>query len=344
MKKRIISMLLAVLMTMTVLGGCGNGNSANSENNGGQSEDPLKVAVQSYYCSALVGYIMDNNLAEEYDCPFEIEVFSSGATINEAMGEWDVAVTGGAFIYALANYDCKLIAHQLDGTSDPNIVVRKDSPILECLDDPEALAEQVKGKTILALMGSTQQYLLTLWLDSMGLTTSDVNIINQELSNIWASWKAGEADIAIINAPYSYYDLEAEVNSEIIATLDSVGGKLYESTVCTSDAYENRRDDVVKFVQMLYDACDALAADDELAVETAVKWYEDWGKGASEEEIRYEQMAKPYITSEQAREIDLTEFAMAYGKYYIDQGLIQEDRLSVIEANCANDILQEALN
>ena len=37
-----------------------------------------------------------------------------------------------------------------------------------------------------------------------------------------------------------------EMNTTVVATLDSIGGELYEATVCTKDAYENRYDDVVK--------------------------------------------------------------------------------------------------
>src|SRR5699024_4706419 len=125
-----------------------------------------------YYCSFPVGLMLEEKMADEFDCPFEIEVFSSGATINEAMGEWDVAVTGGAFVYALANYDCKLIAHQLDGTGNNDILARKDNPILDVLDDKEAMAEIVKGSTILTNIGTTGHYALTLWLKNMGLESS----------------------------------------------------------------------------------------------------------------------------------------------------------------------------
>lgn len=338
--KKALSVILILAMCVALVAGC-SGGSEGTSGEGGEN-DPLVVAVQSYYCSFPVGLMLEEKMADEFDCPFEIEVFSSGATINEAMGEWDVAVTGGAFVYALANYDCKLIAHQLDGTGNNDILARKDNPILDVLGDKEAMAEIVKGSTILTNIGTTGHYALTLWLKNMGLESSDVNLVSQEFANVYASWMAGEGDFAVLCAPYCNYDWD-ELGSEKIATLESEGGHLYEATVCTADAYENRYDDVVKFVQMLYTACDELAADPQLTFDTAKQWYTDWGREISDEELQAEVDAKPVFTSDYAKQIDLTEFAVSYAEYFADQGLIEKDRVETVKENCANDLLEDAL-
>ena len=341
MKKR-VSVVLVVAMCLSLLAGCSGGKKDSSGKDEKKEKDPLVVAVQSYYCSSPVGLIMEEKMAEEFDCPFEIEVFSSGATINEAMGEWDVAVTGGAFVYALANYDCKLIAHQLDGTGNNDIMARKDDPILDVLGDKEKTAEMLRGSTILTNIGTTGHYALTLWLKNLGVETSEVNLVSQEFANVYASWIAGEGDYAVLCAPYCNYDWD-ELGSEVIASLESEGGNLYEATVCTKDAYENRYDDVVKFVEMLYTACDELAADEQLAFKTAKDWYAEWGKETSDEDVQAELDAKPFFTSEDAKEIDLTDFAVSYAEYFVDQGLVEKDRLDTVRENCANDVLKDAL-
>jgi len=302
----------------------------------------LRVAGMSFYCSNLIQMMQDTGWADEMGLELEYSVFSNGMTINEAMGEWDVAVTGGAFIYALANYDCKLVGHQIDGSGDANICSRKGSEYEEAwlAGDKERLAELVRGSDILTNVGITGHYAVMLWLNSLGLTGDDVNFINQEMATIYASWTAGEGDLALLTFPY---DTMVDENTVKMETLQSVGGSMLEALVCTKDVYENNYDALVKFVQLCYRCCDALAADPELALENDLKWYRDNGKDLDEESALGELNAKPYITSKEAKAMDLTQFPAGYGAYLATQGLVEEDRLEVIVANCANDVLQAAL-
>ena len=134
-----------------------------------------------------------------------------------------------------------------------------------------------------------------------------------------------------------------EMNTTVVATLDSIGGELYEATVCTKDAYENRYDDVVKFVEILYQACDALAADEDLAVQTVVDWYTNCGKTLAPEEARTSIQGKPMITSEEAKQIALGEFAESYAAWYAEQELIDQTGLENVKNNIASDVFTDAL-
>lgn len=354
--KRWLSILLAGILVLGTLTGCGN---AQTPSEGQASSEPtetekepaeeeetetttLRVAVQSFYCSSLMGLIEEEGWAQEYGLELEYSVFSSGATINEAMGEWDVAVTGGAFIYALANYDCKLIAHQIDGAGDAVFVAREGSELAEAYEsgDQEKLAELVKGSTILTNIGISGHYGLMLWLENMGLSSEDVSFINQDMATIYASWTAGEGDIAVLTFPYK----TMVENSVVIGDFDKAGAKMYEATVCTNEIYKNNPEAVVNFVKLIYRACDALHADPDLAYQTVSKWYADYGKEVEESDLRNELEMKPFITSKEAKEMDLTEFATSYGTYLSGQGLIEPDRVESITENCANEILNEALS
>lgn len=340
-KKGLVSLGLA--MVLALASGCGGagGSGGDGGTQAAASKEPLRVAVQSYYCSSMVQYIQENKLDEAAGLDIEWVVFNGGAPINEAMGEWDVAVTGGAFVYALANYDCRLVAHQVDGTSGNYVVARKGDPI-ENASTKEEMAEIVKGKTLLTTFGATGHYTLCQWLNSIGADPNESNIMNLEISNIYPSWVAGEGDYAVLTEPWCYYDMD-EMGSTIIATLESVGGELYESTVCTADAYENRYDDVVKFVSILYEACDALDADEELAVQTVVDWYENCGKTLGESEARSSVETKPFISTEEAKKITLGEFAVSYASWFYDNGLIDETGLENVKNHIATDVFEDAL-
>lgn len=327
--KKIIALALCLIMLFAI--------SATAS----ADKEPLRVAVQSFYCSSMAEYIQDSGLLDNLDYDVEWIVFNGGAPINEAMGEWDVAITGGAAVYALANYECKLIAHQVNGTDGNYILARNNDPILEA-KTPEEQAEIVRGKTVLCTFGQTGHYTANLWLESIGVDPSECNLVNLEVANVYNSWVAGEGDYAVVTEPYCYYDMDA-IGSTIFATLDSVGGSLFESTVCTKAAYQKRYEDIVEFVKVLYQATDALAKDPDMAAESVAAWYEACGKTLTVDEAKTSLAGKPMIGIDEAKTITLGEFMNSYAAWFASRELIDEDGLKNVEKNIASDVFADAL-
>ena len=60
-------------------------------------------------------YAIENNIDEQFGLDLEMVMFSSGATMNEAMAsnQFDVALIGGAGIYGIATYDGVYISDQV---------------------------------------------------------------------------------------------------------------------------------------------------------------------------------------------------------------------------------------
>ena len=76
MKKRsILSRTLALMMVLTLTTGCGN---KNEDGGGDAASEPLRVAVQSFYCSSMAQYIQDQGLAEQAGLDIEWIVFNGG--------------------------------------------------------------------------------------------------------------------------------------------------------------------------------------------------------------------------------------------------------------------------
>ncbi len=361
--KKYLAILIAVCMGLTILAGCSSpstttGNEEPTEQAATepqQAEDaqapvepkePLRIAVMGFYCSCPLDVIIEQGWSERDNLPIETVIFSNGATINEAMGEWDVAITGGAFIYGLANLDQKLVAHQIDGTTGTAILAREGDPILDTfgaagVPNVAGTAEILEGKTILTSFGTTVDYVMRQWLQAIGVDATKLNLVNQDQATVYQSWMAGEGDYAVLGAPYCYYDWTGE--SQVIGTLQDVGGKLMEACVATSDAYENRYDDVVTFTKWVYEATNMLAADGEYAFNISKGFYMGAGKDIADEDVQAELDNKPFVTSEMAKQLDLGAFAITYGEYLISQGMIDADRLEVIKAAIATDVFDAAL-
>lgn len=313
---------------------------------------PLRVAVQSFYCSTPVGYIVDNGLDVEAGIPFEILTFNGGAPINEAMaaGLWDVAVTGGAFIFAMAQYNAKLIGHQIDGTgADGNAVyARNSNPATQIkgynpeFPDVYGSPETLKGQMVLQNTGTTSQYLAVNYLDAMGLQESDMQVVSLDFPQLYSSFATGQGDLSAMTSPHAY---KAKNHDDwtMMATLENLNAPLYESIVCTEEAYNTRKDDIIKFVELIYQANDAIAQSEESAFAAAKKWYMDNGKDLTDEDILAEVQGKPFITSEQARGIDLNLFAMKYADFFIRCDKIEPDKREVIASGVCQDVLDAAL-
>lgn len=340
--KRLVCLVLALSMMLTLFCGFASAEEAR----------PLRVAVQSYYCSTPVGYIMDKGWDKEAGIPFEISVFNGGAPINEAMaaGLWDVAVTGGAYIYAMARYDAKLIGHQINGQGGNGnaIYMRKTNPAAEIKgynpDLPEVVGspETIKGQMILQNTGTTSHYLASNYLLALGIDPSEMQVVSLDFAQLYSSFATGQGDLSAMTSPNAY---KAYGNDEwlVAASLESLNVPLYEAMVCTKEAYEERYDDIVKFVELIYRANDEMAASEDIAFAAAKKWYTDNGKDLPDEDVLLEVRDKPLVTSEEARNIDLYDFCMKYADFYIECELIEADRRDAIEAGVCQDILDKAL-
>lgn len=359
--KKVLSILIAFVMLVGIAG-CAQSNtpssaspsqsaSASQQPQSQKEAKPLRVAVQSFYASHPVGLIVDRGWDKEAGIPFELSVFNGGAPINEAMaaGLWDVAVTGGAFIYALANYDGKLIAHQINGMGGNSMVARVGDPVFDVKghnpDFPDVYGspETVKGRVVLHNTGTTAQYITEGWLKRLGMSNEEINAVHMEFMQIVQSFKAGEGDFASITVPSEFDNFEANGWKEV-ASLTTLDMPLYEATVCTKEAYETRYDDIVDFVELLYRANDEMIADPALHEQVAIKWYKDNGKDLEDSVVKLECKNRPLIGSKEAKQIDLENFAVEYGNFQIGIDKIEAEKAELIKNNIAKDVFEEALS
>lgn len=367
--KKLISIALASIMAIGLLSACSGAkqsdastapeatqeSNAEAETPSQSAETPteltkLRVAVQPFYISSPLGYVMEQGWDKEAGLDIELVMFPSGAPMNEALaaGLWDVSTIGGAFVFGVVNYDAKVIGSHINGTGGNEIYIRADSDIATVKASnptfPEVYgnAETVIGKTILQTTGTTSQLAIIKWLEAIGVKESDVSMVHLEFPQAYQAFKIGEGDVAALVSPYC---LQAAGEGYFkAADLSSLGINLYEEIVASKDAYEKMPEELTTFLKLIYRANDALESDFEAKVQTVKKWYNDNGNDVDEDTVRQECSLKPFITSQEALAMEMGVYEKDYAEFMILTEKLTADQLSIVENNVKGELLKAALS
>lgn len=215
MKKKAILLLLTLALGVGVLGGCGNSTSSDkggTEEKGSESaqeaslsestipEDGLtvRVAELDMWIVAQEKGFLEEEFGEE-NVNFEFTSFQGGAYINEAMAADSVDI--GAMweqpaLTAVANdYPETIIATY--GYSDSN------APLITTTESGITSLEDFKGKNakIGVILGGSFHYTALKYLEQVGLTENDVELLNA--SDVQTMLRSGDIDAAVTFASYA---------------------------------------------------------------------------------------------------------------------------------------------
>jgi aliphatic sulfonates family ABC transporter substrate-binding protein len=244
--KKILSVLLVTVLTLTFLGGCGSSDSEGSlsstADNSSDDNVTIRLAVQKCiaipYLADALGYF-DEEFAED-NINVELVEFSLGPAIIEAVGsdEIDIGFLGDVptFSGLVNGGDYKIIARW---ESDYNsfLIVRDDAGISSLSD--------LKGKKLAFAFGSTQTSLVYDYLGDAGLSDSDVELVNLSLADIVTSITNGEIDAAVVDQLRA---TQAVSNGGITKLLDGEGYKLFVSPVIATNSFTSAHPDLVSRV------------------------------------------------------------------------------------------------
>lgn len=358
--KKIILVILVILLCIVSFPACKNTGLKDSEQNKEYAENQMnitqiealpkiRVAVMPYILSASIAYAKEQKWDIEAGINMEFVMYPQGAAINSGLsnGEWDVAVTGGAAIFGVAEYNAKYICDYQDGTGGNEIHVRPNSDVTEAkgfnptfpenYGDPES----VSGKTVLFCEGTTSQMQIVMYLESLGLSDSDVNMVSMPLSEIWPAFSEGEGDIVSMPSPYTGLS-KYEGNLEA-ATLTTLGSKLYECCICSSEAYDYKKDELAAFISVLLRANEAFENDPNLKFEQVRKWYYKNGTELNDKQIQIECSLKRFITRDDIKLINYGEFQENYAEFLASVGKLEVKSIDTVIENTKPDILEEAI-
>jgi len=235
MKKKLIVILAAILAFSMVACGEVAGQSVKAANESGEkTEGDAKDNV--VHLGTQPGEIL-NNVAkangyyEEEGVEVEAQVFSYGPPIIEALtsGDLDVGFMGDqpAFSGIANGVDIQIISATSASNKRHGLIARDDSGI-------ESLAD-LKGKKVSVPVGSNAQPLLYIYLDSVGLTDSDVEVVNLGVVDAETSIIAGDIDAAVVYEPH-FRSVATKENGVHVVT-DAEGYKDYVSITVARTAY-----------------------------------------------------------------------------------------------------------
>lgn len=324
-------------------------DASKEETAGGKELTKLRVAVQPYYNGMQMAYILDKDLGTQYGLELEPILFSNGATANEALAadQWDVTLTGGAFVFGVANYGAKIVGSHINGTGGNELYVRADSPIASVkgynptYPDIYGSPETVKGAKIIIATGTTSQQCAVKWLEAIGVNEEDVELVNMDYATGYQAFLSGEADAVVLVSPYCY-DAPAQgwVKAADLVNLHAAN---YEEIMCTAKAYEQMPDAIASFVALVYMANDALEADPALKLEYCMKWYADNANPVEESSAQAECDLKPLVTSQEAAGLELGVYEVDYAEFMVSVDKLDASQVDTVRSCMAQDILNAAL-
>ena len=355
MKKRNLILIGLIVTAMLLLIGCAvNNNEVKTENKNNSASEELKeirVAVQDYFISSSIGYMVENNIDEKFGLDIKLIEYPSGAEQIKDIEDdlYDVATIGTAYLEPLAQNQAVLIGELIKVTGGNGIYVRSGDPILDVkgFNPTYPLVfgnyETLVDRTVMLKKDTTQQYLGMKWLESIGVKKEKVHFIyeNRNYEKLFSRFMNNEGDVVALSGPDSY---RAERNGlRKVADTESLNMNIYEVLLATKKAHGEKRDELISFIECLLYTNEILEKDMSEKIDAGEKWYELHGQDISHKDIKAECKDKVFVTCENYDIEKFGEYEKKYAEYMAALGNISPLVLENVDNNIDSELFETAL-
>ncbi len=305
--KKLFATILALCMLMSFVA-CSSESASSDPVSEETSEEvssetvefeTLNVGTMALTMGIPVLYAEEQGYFEDAGLNLNIELFATGAPINEAIAanQLDIAVSGFASVYSLANANCTWVA-DVNNSGGNGLYARSDSEIAQTEEVNGMLgtAETLKGLQILEPLGTAVQYMTESYAAKLGLQPDEINQLNMEYATAYQAFTTGEGDLMAAVPPYSY-QLEDEGYVQVCSFEEATEVELCDGVFARNAVVEERKEEVQLFVNCLVKAMDDLQ-DEELRAEFTKKVYDDNAIASTEEGVAMEIKDRDYIGTE----------------------------------------------
>lgn len=334
--KKVLALVLALALTLTCV-------SAEDQPSG------IKMRVGTMANALGLPLVQAQQAGYFKDAGIEVEivVFATGAPINEAMGaeELDVAVSGMASVYALATGRYKYIGDGVIATGGDGVYARPDSPIVKVKGKAAGTlgdAASVKDADILGPLATSGHYTAIKYVESLGLTADDFNMVSMDYPQAYQAFVVGQGDMVASTMPYSAKLDEAGFVK--VAELKDVTGMGWMDTIFAQDyMVSERRGDLLALLDCYYRASEDLKNDEALRRSLGMAWYKEEGKTYTDFDMDTEIQQKAYHTLDSilTDEFPFGSTMLSLGEFFTIQGMIDEDNLPNIAASMDPSMVEE---
>lgn len=265
--KKALPLIALLLIGVMSFAGCGGGEEESGSAAGSATESSQVAVVDEDFTLAGLTQIdvwpMYNALktgeAEKYGFggidDKAIKTFDSGMEIVEGIPAkaFQIGDVGAlpAFM-AVLRFDAEIVGIACDESAANAIVARPDHPVFNSLNPQYSnvygTAETVRGATILTTTVSSSGYTLVRWLDSMGLSDSDVTVKTLEQQTAIQAFEAGEGDFLVLWAPNLYRAYDKGFKD--VATAKDVGANAPMVYVVPKEWASENGDVIARFLAM----------------------------------------------------------------------------------------------
>lgn len=201
--KKLLSLALALCMSLTLLTACGAKQDPETPNTPAAPEN----MVFTYVVSPLnVPSIIERDQGifakhlEDLGTTVEYTEITSGADQTQALASGDVQV-----LYAVGG--TSIILSAANGADIKVLNMYSRSPAAFCLfskDETMTTPESLAGKTIAGPAGTNLHELLVAYLATADMTLEDVNYVSMSIPDAKAGLDGGSVDAALIAGPTAY--------------------------------------------------------------------------------------------------------------------------------------------
>lgn len=362
--KKVTSIALLLCLLVSLLAGCGgtggtggggtgtpdsSGTSVPSEPDG---ELPtLRVAVMPLITSLPVKYVMENKLDEARGFRIEPLMFSTGAPMNEALGAglWDISTIGVAAVTSVSAYGGVLVGDLLEASDGIALYARADSPIAQVSganpDYPELLgdADTVRGASFILDIGTIKHLNELKYLEALGLDDTAVSTINMDTSQGYQAFLAGEGDIVGLMPPFSFMAVDnGWVN---VGGLKQLGIPVVDMMIANAASLADEETSalIVKFLDAVYEANEALNNDPEMTKALLAQYYTENASEVDEENIAQDVGRVHFLTKDDMRQRQNGEFLKVMADFMHGTGKVEDSKLPLFETNITDQYLAQVL-
>lgn len=302
---RASALLLSAALLFSGLTGCGKTQSTESDNT-------IKLAIMRTGFTLPLYYAQNQGLFEKAGLSVDIQYYDNGPQINEAIASGDVDIAGigqmPSITGGIANKS-KVVAWMEDDEASIQAYARNDSEIvaagkghLDACPEIYGTAEEWKGKKIICAKGTSSHFGLLATLSALGLSESDVTIVDMEGSKGATTFASGEGDVFFgFDPQWAEFYTNSDSYTQV-STCKDAGQSLYTMLIASDDFCSNRSEELVTFLEVLLQTEEIFRGDASKYAEEMYNWQSFYGN-CTEELAQYSASLKPYRSLEQQKEM-----------------------------------------